>query len=981
MPAGWVGWEVGSDRDNPTKKANRVYADRTKNPAPLDPGNAAMVFVTPRRWAKKHEWLRERQAEKKWADVRALDAVDLVKWVERYPAIGLWLRGLTQRQKLEGVQHLREAWREWSLATRRPLTENLVLAGRDGEAVRVWRWLREEPAVLAVEAEAPAEAVAFLHAAIGQLPSNYSEFYHGKTIVVANPEAARSLADVPTHLIIVLEQPEPGVASRLAEKGHHVFLPFGASGSRGDAMPLPRPSRFELEECLVAAGYEVDEAKSFAHDSARSLTILRRLVPAAPGYKAPDWARPEFVRLVLPALLAGAWDDRQEADKDCLARLAGTSYDILMAELSALLPQSDSPLRKAGTVWKIASPRDAWFLLAPLISNGDVDRFTEVAKDVLGQLDPRFALRGDQRIYAAMEGQMPRHSGYLRTGLAETAILLGVFGEQATAVPDARLRARVFVRDLLLNARAERWWSLSDQLRELAEAAPEVFLECVEESLAMNDPPLITLFKEDEGGLFGRSYHAELLWALEILAWSKEYLGKVTELLARLMSLDPGGTLANRPASSLRQIYLLWRPQTNVCLDDRLKVLGRLRKRAPNEAWRILLDLYPKSHDTSHNNPLPRWRDFSAEEPEIVTRRTIYRGAEQLGSWLLEDAGKDLERWSELIARFGDLSRELRTQLVARVTELGRAVRDDAGRARIQRAMRSVINHHRQYATAGWALGEEDLVDLHGAYEAFSPMDTVDKIAWLFEQEEADLLDPEGHDYQANRAASREARIEALKEFMSESGTDGVRRLVQSVGMAGLVGEAFALTPEPAQIDQALAVALRAEDQANKNFAHGMIVTCARPQEADWSDRLVERALELKWGDEALARILLSLPGTERAMTRATEIGGGVAELFWSQVSIYRVPDGPEVAPWAIEQLLRHARAHGAVKLAGHATRHVSDELLVKILEDAARSPRSEAVSGYAVVVVAHGSLVRYAINPTEEEEDGRQEESKCAEG
>jgi hypothetical protein len=184
--------------------------------------------------------------------------------------------------------------------------------------------------------------------------------------------------------------------------------------------------------------------------------------------------------------------------------------------------------------------------------------------------------------------------------------------------------------------------------------------------------------------------------------------------------------------------------------------------------------------------------------------------------------------------------------------------------------------------------------------------------------------------------------MDAVKQLMSEAGMNGIKRLVSSVRMAGLVGEAFALTAEPALIDEALGVAIQADDQANRNFAHGMIVTCAVSQGDDWSDRLVDRALEGEWGDDALARILLSLPNTKRAMRRATEIGGKVAEFFWSQISIYRVPDGPDVTPWVTEQLLKHGRAHGAVKLAGYAAKYVSDELLVKILEEAARSERKE---------------------------------------
>jgi hypothetical protein len=45
---------------------------------------------------------------------------------------------------------------------------------------------------------------------------------------------------------------------------------------------------------------------------------------------------------------------------------------------------------------------------------------------------------------------------------------------------------------------------------------------------------------------------------------------------------------------------------------------------------------------------------------------------------------------------------------------------------------------------------------------------------------------------------------------------------------------------------------------------------------------------------------------------------------------------------WLTEQLLKHGRAHGAVKLAGYAAKYVSDELLAKILEEAARSERKE---------------------------------------
>src|ERR1700726_1291705 len=50
-----------------------------------------------------------------------------------------------------------------------------------------------------------------------------------------------------------------------------------------------------------------------------------------------------------------------------------------------------------------------------------------------------------------------------------------------------------------------------------------------------------------------------------------------------------GGRYRNRPKNSLRQIFLLWLPQTFTPLDRRLHVLDRLRKIEPDSAWELML--------------------------------------------------------------------------------------------------------------------------------------------------------------------------------------------------------------------------------------------------------------------------------------------------------------------------------------------------------------------------------------------------------
>lgn len=149
-----------------------------------------------------------------------------------------------------------------------------------------------------------------------------------------------------------------------------------------------------------------------------------------------------------------------------------------------------------------------------------MEKFGGLTADVLGSADPRFNLEPDERWRADLSGDDAAYSGLVRTGMAEVLVLLSVFGAQAKAVPHAGLNADKVVKRLLGNADAERWWSLHRQLRVLAEASPEEFLNAVDKNLAQNDPSIMHLFQEGRNDLFfgGGGEYPHLLWALEVLA-------------------------------------------------------------------------------------------------------------------------------------------------------------------------------------------------------------------------------------------------------------------------------------------------------------------------------------------------------------------------------------------------------------------------------------------------------------------------------
>ncbi|HEY1746965.1 MAG TPA: helix-turn-helix transcriptional regulator [Xanthobacteraceae bacterium] len=965
IPSGPAGWELGTTKQ-PKAKADQDYEQRTKDPLHFVPKETTFVFVTLRRWAKKAEWEKAKKEEGIWKDVRVIDAVDLVQWLERFPAVALWFAHHIELLPPDAdVRTLDQVWDEWSLSTTPPLSVSLVLADRDDNATQIWQWLLKQPSVLALQADAPIEAKAFLHAAIEQYPTDYRDFYHSRTIVAAKADAARALADVGTPLIIVLEDAEPGLTNSLVQKGHHVFVALTVDeGAQGTA--LRRPIRYTIEHELTGMFQEELKQRKItradiqnrAHDSARSLTILRRLMPSAPGIKTPQWATKQNARFIIPALLTGAWNENKAADKRVLESLSGLAYDELARELTPILQEPDSPLRKIGAAWAIASPRDAWFRLAIFLTAADLEKFSKLTADVLGSADPRFNLEPDERWRADdLVGDDAAYSGLIRTGMAEVLVLSSVFGAQAKGVTDAKLYTDKVVKRLLGTADAERWWSLHRQLRVLAEASPEEFLNAVDKSLAQNDPPIMKLFEEGGDPLFfgGGGEYPHLLWALEVLAWSPDYLARVTDILAKLTELDPKGRLTNRPRNTFQDIYRLWRPQTFATLQQRNAVLRRLRKTYPQTAWGLLLNLYPKSHDTATDSAAPRWRDFSVDKIEPATHAIIFEGAEAIGGWLLEDVGTDAKRWQELFERLGDFAPDLRKNIVQRLVVTAPRIKSDNDKVIIQQALRRLLHHHRQFEDAGWTLPADELQAIETAYHLFQPENKLLRIKWLFDEHHAPLLQPENpRDWEANSSASDKERRKALADLVNEAGVTAVRDLYHMVRLPSLVGRAFAQNNEMANFPTEFIEALKTDEAAEWDFAHGGLFAYFEKRGNAWADKVIARAVKEKWGDLALQRILLSLPKTEHFIECAAKIGGSVEAAYWTKLEIFQINVPATKRPAVVERLLQAKRAWPTVSFAGQYVTDIPSSLLVQVLTEALAYQPKRATDGNEGTMFQH---------------------------
>ena len=306
---------------------------------------------------------------------------------------------------------------------------------------------------------------------------------------------------------------------------------------------------------IQAAGLDLPAAQEFGGLARMSLLALRRHLAVDPALHRPVWATGPVGQTLRRSLLLGDWNESREGDRQIVEQFVGCSYEAVTESLSHLDP-GDAPMIPTGDLWHAVSPSDTWRLLGDHISRNDITAFGDIAHEVLTDLDPLRELTGNERIRAQFEGVRSKYSSQIKQGIATTLALWGSRPPmlRGAAVPESGAAATV-LRKILRSANSDdttprTWIVVSEVLPLLAEAAPEAILDSLRTCLSGPHPFARAMFTDgslDDFGFVPPSAHLRILEALELLAWSPDYLMAAVDLLAGLAATDPGGRWSNRP--------------------------------------------------------------------------------------------------------------------------------------------------------------------------------------------------------------------------------------------------------------------------------------------------------------------------------------------------------------------------------------------------------------------------------------------------
>lgn len=925
VPKGASYWELGTGSSAPPqRKANSDYQASLKKATAIERRQGTFIFVTTQPWNERgrEAWAKKKKASNQWRDVRVLDCSSLAEWLDTYPPAAwraAWLirNGKCPPDTRDAAGH----WDNLRDLANPALTPECFLCGRDRELSRLGEFLNGPPQLHAIHGESPEEVVDFIAAALATSALAF-QCAQARCLVIESKESWRIVVASADRGVIMPRgfDPEPELLREATRRKLHVILPADMAENGNGLRRLPIQ---ELEQALEAAGYEASRAKQVARQSGGSSSVLKRLLIPSEQVRRPPWAEPSVAAELAGFLLVGACQDANPLDRNVVSAISGIPEPDLDRIVQRWASGPDRLFRKTEFGWRLASVTDAWHWLSRYLTKRCGEAFVKEAIIVLGWEDSRFDVQASRRM-PAIHNDPKRYSPELRRGLVEALTLSEVSKDKSNGLPNAGVQPaiwRLFGELFPKSTSTKHWATLNHLLPLLAEGMPTEFLEAVERDLERSPSPFCGLFERDT--LFIDIPHVGLIWALEILAWSPQYLLRAALCLARLARLDAGGSTNPRPRDALAKLFFPRLPQTNTTSEFRLKVLDSLVAHEPDIGWNLLLDLLPGMGGICIHNSQPRWRSWAAGWSDSLSEKEVQQQTQAILDRVISLAKAKpvrLVRALEEVAKMPGVSRR-RIEILEAVRDTDPGSLTESDREALWNGLREVVQAHRRHPHAWWSLPSAFVDGLDSSLKGLEPSDPVKRLRWLF-QSWPDLPGITTKcSTQERQRIIYQARLDAMREVMVNCEIEGVLALIRSSHDSWLTG----LTAGEANLlrgDQngVLFERLANPDQSVSDFACGYLRGQFNQHGWDWIRTLPTR----DWSSASLALLALALPFEARVWDWLASKSPESLDIYWQRANGYHRQLPMADCERAVKAWIRVERA---VRATGFLSMMVTDGL------------------------------------------------------
>ncbi|MDO4888482.1 MAG: hypothetical protein Q3979_07265 [Actinomycetaceae bacterium] len=872
LPEGRLCFEFGANK-KVKAKADEDYEKRVEKSI-NDPDVQVFVFATPRNWPGGQRWAEERRRERKFADVKVIDAHTLEGWLQATPPVHYWLSERLGRNP-HGARTLQAWWASFQRNQKKVIPSGFYLAGRDEQAQKFIDALkRRNSKQVSIASTAVEDVLAFVYAVIDKESALVE-----RAMVVTDQGSWARLVKSSTRMLLIPRFDNPDLG-RAVERGHQVtVIVDSGSYSNDDAtIRLPKVERSRASKVLLKAGFNLDDASHLTELARRSMHSFLRSISTNPAIQKPEWLSDgKAVARLAPLVLVGAWESNDDRDRKHLEKYIGGSMTDVYDLLKSLEEGYDPPFIRSGSTWRLVEPINAARLLLPdKIGTEIVERWEVLVREVLAPAEDGVTHSCSETLYL-----------HVAKGLVLAARLM-----------DKR-KVKGIVRELLetafSDASGDILVDLGPVLPMLAEAAPVEFLNAVRKDIDDRESVTRTLLKRDI-----RSGLPYLLSALELLCWLDEYYGAAAMLLAAVASLDTGDLKTAGPLDSL---YKVTQGRVIECVanvDDRIAVIQQVTKGYPEVGWRLTLELLKPGRSFFGAPRKPEYPTGELSSGDL-TGDEYSRYIDAILENAIESVAKRAKRCAELLSLVNHISEGGRSKLLNSVLETVRSASSSWSRDErhiVWRAVTDEIEKNEANRREKWALSKPELDLLRQVREDMASADDPCRYGSLFGLANTIEVDglrwrDDGFDV-ALEAAQRRAVDEVLQGEMSD-----VRLLIMHVDHPEAVGKVLADTDAPVDAD---IISWLCEDESSKpqRAAQYYVSEKARNRGTAWLNDIQVHSLDRRTQEVLVAAI----PMEARFWEWVATLGEELAEVYWQMADLRSTPKGQYAV--AAERLAEH---------------------------------------------------------------------------
>jgi len=925
-------WELGTGKDI-KKKADKDYLKRKREFHQEEASNITYVFVTPRLFSEKENWVKRKNQEAYWKEVRVIDGKILEEWMENAPTVSAWFaKEILGDYPYSGIITLEDFWANNTIGKHFKLIPDIFLVGREKQKDKLLEQFKFNTPKI-IRSGTKRESIAFVISCFKSLIDGEEDLF-ARSIIVTSSEALFRFSSHISPLIIIPWMELDEIPYSIIQKGHTIILPLDQEFFTNEPIiHLPPVKKEGLIHCLMKMGMNRRRAEREAFESSCNVTILwRRLNPIS----IPNWWKQfdEWIE-ILPALMVGKWDESFEGDKEIVAIIAKMDYENFSRILNKWKNKPDTPIVQIDTVWRIQSTFEVWSLLFKYLVKEDLVRLELCALEIFKEIDPHIGLNLTEEIYGVLKGTLiKKYSKWIKKGISHSMTFISITNEQLNSL-NSPLWIDTLVMKILKVDNTNHWKSLDFFLPDLAEASPTSFLNFLEIDLKDSNSIILRSLKESSSNPSIWLNHTGLLRALEGLAWFPQYLCRSSLILAKLSELSSKSNFKNSPKNSLNQIYKAWHIQTLASKQSRFEVLELLSKNYPEVAWSLLLSLLGTKRDIALENYRMLWRN-AIEDVSTIPNQDIY----ETQIFSLEVIKKNFDNSEEKLLdllEVLDLTHWIPVkQKILEFIENIYSVVDHKNNL-VWNSLRKMLHAHKTHQDTDWALNNDWIKRLESLYHYLEPKDLIERTIWMFNESWPTFL--EDYDQKQFSYEDREPyifirRTEELKKIYNEFGLDKILEFRFNVKEYRSLGYCLGeIIEEPIEI-------LRICEDLNLEPKDFHFVQCFIGKKVEimglsWLFNLFSQLQEQKYPDIALGKLLTSCFNSEELWDFVGSKKKSISNVYWINFNPNFSKLPYEAKKFGITQLLKAKRYFLAIRECYYNREKISSGLIAKSLDQA----------------------------------------------